>query len=345
MTSRTLAVAAVCLFCASRATAQSYDYTLVDVPCSAAAPTSCPNGVAVQTAVNGINASGDMVGAYMDGAKRQHGFLRSGDQYFTIDVPGTLIGASGTLPTSANGINAAGDIVGSFTAPFNESAPFDSPAYCPSAHPAACVKGFLYHRGAFSLVLFPNHPGAIPQRITPNGDIYGCLHDDDTGMSMYGAVWSRSGNATMMAGGGELSNPAMDVPMSMNNGATPGGEVIVGLWQDTRRHGFVVRRGVFESYDVPSASIRLTVIWDINPRGQFVGTYVDGSGRHGYVQNPDESAPVQIDVPGQTGTIVFGINPEGVIVGVYSIGSQSHGFLATPVPAERILAAHIQGGR
>lgn len=345
MTSRTFALCAVCLLVGSRGSAQSFEYTLIDVPCSAEAPASCPNGVAVQTAVNGVNAAGEIVGTYTDGARRQHGFLRKGTQYFTIDVPGRLIGATGTLPTSANGINAAGDIVGSFTAPFNESAPFDSPAYCPAAHPAACTKGFLYRHGAFSLVLFPGHPGAIPQRIMPSGDIYGCLHDDDTGMSMYGAVWSRSGGATMMAGGGQLANPTMDISMSMNNGATPGGEVIVGLWNDTRRHGFVVRNGVFESYDVPSASIRLTAIWDINPRGQFVGTYVDATGRHGFLQNPDDPAPIQIDVPGQTGTIVSGINPEGVLVGSYSIGSQSHGFLASPVPADRILAAHIEGGR
>jgi hypothetical protein len=179
----------------------------------------------------------------------------------------------------------------------------------------------------------------------PGGDIYGCLHDNDTGMSMYAAVWSRTGDLSMIPGGGELSNPTMDVPMSMNNGATPGGEMIVGLWNDTRRHGFVVRHGVFESYDVPSVSIRLTAIWDINPRGQFVGTYMDATGRHGFVQNPEDSAPIQIDVPGQTGTVVFGINPEGVIVGSYAIGSRSHGFVAVPVPADRILAAQPEGGR
>jgi hypothetical protein len=101
MISRTFAVIAACLFLATRGSAQSFDYTLIDVPCSTDAPTSCPNGVAVQTAVNGINADGDIVGTYTDGVRRQHGFLRKGTQYFTIDVPGRLIGATGTLPTSA----------------------------------------------------------------------------------------------------------------------------------------------------------------------------------------------------------------------------------------------------
>ena len=79
-------------------------------------------------------------------------------------------------------------------------------------------------------------------------------------------------------------------------------------------------------------TIRVTVIWDINPRRQFVGTYVDASGRHGFLQNPDGSAPIQLDVPGQMGTIAYGINPSGVIVGAYAIGPLSHGFVAAPVP-------------
>ena len=119
----------------------------------------------------------------------------------------------------------------------------------------------------------------------------------------------------------------------MNNGAKPGGEVIVGLLNDMAvRHGYVVDHGTFQSYDVQSPTIKLTAIWDMNPRGQFVGTYVDATGRHGFVQNPDGSAPIQIDVPGQTNTIVFGIDPNGMIVGSYSIGSATHGFVAVPTP-------------
>ena len=34
--------------------------------------------------------------------------------------------------------------------------------------------------------------------------------------------------------------------MSMNNGATPGGRVVVGLFTDAvQRRGFIVREGVF----------------------------------------------------------------------------------------------------
>ena len=167
-----------------------------------------------------------------------------------------------------NGINAAGDIVGTYTVSFDDTASFDSPVYCPTAHPAACVKGFIYRHGQCDRLVFPGHPGAVPQRITPNGNIYGCLHDLDTGMSMHGAIWYRDGSvASLTTAGGELSDLTVDVSMSMNNGATPGGHVIVGLFNDVRRHGVVVQDGVFSVYDMPSATIKLTAIRDINTPG------------------------------------------------------------------------------
>ena len=238
---------------------QRFDYRTIDVPCAADAPTFCTGGIALQTAVNGINAGGTIVGSYIDGAKRQHGFMMKDGHYTTLDVPGSLAGVSGTLPTVANGINPAGDIVGTYIAPVNDNVPFDSPLYCPTGHPAACVKGFIYRDGEFERLLFPGHPAAIPQRISPRGDVYGCLHDLDTGMSMYGAIWYRDGRvASLMAGGGELRDPDMDMSMSMNNGATPGGQVVVGLFTDgAQRRGFVVRDGVFSPYDVPSPTITL----------------------------------------------------------------------------------------
>jgi len=200
----------------------------------------------------------------------------------------------------------------------------------------ACTKGFLYRNGKFSTVLVPGHPGAIPQRITPDGDIYGCYHDYNTMGSMFGFVRTRFGYDSLAAGGGELIDPTQSVPASMNNGATPGARTIVGLWTDmmatpVHTHGYVVQAGAFQSYDVPGPGVKSTAIWDINPSGHFVGTYIDSFGQHGFLQPADGSAPTAINYPGAIGTSAFGINPDGVIVGQYTDTSRHvHGFIAAP---------------
>ena len=311
----------------------SFTYYAIDVPCSA-----CSGGIALRTAPSGINAPGEIVGGFTDAVGGQHGFLLSRGQFTTIDVPGSLVGVAGTLPTNANGINPSGDIVGQFTAPYNPpvstSAAINDPRYCPAAKSPACIKGFLYSHGDFSVVLFPGHPGAIPEHITPDGDIYGCLHDYDLMGSMFGAVWTRSGDSSLTAGGGELIDSTQSFPSSMNNGAAGNG-LIAGLWDDmntpSHRHGFLVQNGMFRPYDVPSSTVSLTAIFDMNREGQFVGTYVDATGRHGFLQNPDGSAPIQLDAPGGANTVAFGINPEGAVVGTYTASGKSRGFLAVPV--------------
>jgi len=188
--------------------AQSFNLVSVDVPCAA-----CPGGIARRTAPSGISPGGDIVGVFTDAVGAQHGFLLSGGQFTQIDVPGAV-------STVAKGINPAGDIVGDYIVPVS-SAPWGSPAYCPAAGSTACIKGFLYSHGQFSTILFPGHPGAIPQRITPDGSIYGCLHDFDVMGSMYGAAWTRFGDTSLAVGGGELSDPGMSFPSSMHTGANP----------------------------------------------------------------------------------------------------------------------------
>ena len=347
------------LLIAAQAVAQQYTYLPLDVTCDAEA-TSCPAGlapgeVAAQTSARGVNARGDIVGFYVDAQRRQHGFLLQDGRYSTIDYPIT-----GVRATIANGINARGEIVGQLVMPINPGAPQDSPLYCPAnlanntADPA-CIKGFYLGRGGFSIITFPKHPGAIPQRITADGDIYGCLHDHDLDMSMFGAVWRRSyqgkdaveitATMSLMAEGGELSNPTVDVPMSMNNAATFDAQFIAGLFvMDGQQHGYLVRNGALETYD-PVADAGLTAIWDMNPAQQFVGTYRKKAEttlkRHGFVQRDNDSAPVTLDVQFTDGsgdtvtgfaTVAFGISPSGVIVGQYSLvsGGPPRGFVAVP---------------
>jgi hypothetical protein len=324
------AFAVICglLLFSTRGAAQSYNFKTIDVPCAA-----CPGGIARSTTAQGINPAGDLVGGYRDAVGAAHGFVLSGGQFTSIDVPGAIAGAGGILPTTAKGINPAGEIVGDYTTPVNTSAPLNSPAYCPATGSVACIKGFLYSGGKFSTVLVPGHPGAIPQRITPDGDIYGCLHDFDLMGSMFGFGRNRFGYISLLANGSELADSSMSVPASMNNGATPDGHTIVGLWTDMmmgQSHGYVVRDGNFQSYDVPGSLG--TNIWDINPAEAFVGTYTDSSKKsHGFLQLPDGSAPITIDYPNAVSTATFGINPGGAIVGQYTdMSGHTHGFLATP---------------
>jgi len=313
------------------ATAQSFNFLSIDVPCSA-----CLGGIANSTTAFGINPGGDIVGTYNDAVGGQHGFLLSDGQFTTIDVPGSLVGAAGTLPTAARGINPEGDIVGSFTAPVS-LAPATSPAYCPAVGSTYCIKGFRYRQGKFSLVLFPGHVGAIAQRITPTGDIYGCLHDFDMAGTMYGFGISRFGETSLQAGGGELADPTQSVPASMECGATPDGSTRVGLYSDLVKgfsHGYIVRDGIFQTYDVPGPL--QTNIYDINPAGDFVGIYIGSGGhRHGFLQLTDRSAPITLTYPGAVHTRAYGINPDTAIVGHYiDTSGHTHGFLAVPAREE-----------
>jgi len=323
-------LATVALFCLGTAAAQSFNFVSVDVPCSA-----CPGGIARRTIAIGINPGGDVVGDYIDAVGMMYGFLLSGKQFTTIDVPGALAGVTGALPSVASGIGPSGDIVGNYTAPVS-SAPPSSPAYCPAPGSTACIKGFLYSHGKFSTVLFPGHLGAIVWRITPTGNMYGCFHDFDESASMFSAAWTRFGDMSIAAGGGELSDPSASFPDSMHTGATPDGGVVVGFYAT---HGYILQNGTLQTYDVPNSIA--TAARDINPDQEIVGAYVDSSGKHhGFLQLPDGSAPITIDVPSTppfnaVGTSIQGVNPSGAIVGYYTdTGGHTHGFLGVPAVHE-----------
>lgn len=208
-------------------------------------------------------------------------------------------------------------------------------AYCPATNSPYCTKGFLYGRGKFSLVLFPGHLGAIAQRITPTGGIYGCLHDSDMTGTMYGFGMTDLGDTSLQQDGGELSDPTQSVPASMETGATPDGSIRVGLYASdyndptkSFQHGYIVQNGIFQTYDIPGPL--QTNIYDINPAGDFVGIYIGAaSHRHGFLQLADGSAPITLDYPNAVHTRAYAINPGEAIVGQYVDASgHSHGFLA-----------------
>jgi hypothetical protein len=304
----------------------TFKFVSVDVPGAAG------------TLATGINPRGHIVGIYFDSVGNEHGFLRKHGNFLTVDVPGSLVGVSGMLQTEANGINAAGDIVGDYFAP--PGAP-GAPACTADSPPLSpqCRRGFLYRKGQFSDVLVPGKKGSIPNAITPGGTIYGCDHDDDYFTSMVG--FGRVGldtYITLDAGGGELTNPTESALASMNNGATPDGSIVVGLYVDPpeqggQNRGYIVHDGTFHPYDVPGSTA--TQIWGISPAADFVGLYDDTNGNeHGFLQRWGAATPITIDVPSgapfnATLTDTFAINPAGAIVGLYiDAAGNFHGYLA-----------------
>jgi len=266
---------------------------------------------AIATNAQGINAEGDIVGIYADTAGKQHGFLLRDGRFETIDFPGATL-------TNARGISPDGDIVGSYSTSVG-------------TQPPASIHGFLLRLGNYSEVQFPGHLGTIAQRITPTGDILGCLHDTDLMGTMSGF---------MRTEGDYSSIPG--IPASMNNGATPDGNHVVGLYTDMMTgvsHGYTIDFGIMTSFDVPGSIA--TNGWDINPERDIVGVFVDANKvTHGFLRSTGEdrsdgSLSLQsdgnyttIDYPGATATRAFGINPEREIVGAYvDSANKTHGFL------------------
>jgi len=264
--------------------------------------TIAPPGARSSTAF-GINARGDVVGTFVDQNFAQHGFLLSKDEFTVIDFPG----AQGTV---ARGINPRGEIVGSYFLP---------------GDPAVAARGFLRtKKGEFINVRYPGHSWEVAQRILPNGTIVGCRHDQDQMSTMRGVTIGKDGASEIDAFG------------SMNNGATPGLELIVGFWfnmMDNQMQGYMIEDGVFTSFMVPGSNS--TAAWDVNPDGAIVGVYSVGTTVRGFLRtedgdndDSDEVTYTTIHYPGSTATRAFGINPRGDIVGNYALGGVTYAFLA-----------------
>lgn len=338
------------LLLVAQAFAQQFNYVSIDVNCDADTnPTECPaglapGGTALGTWASGIAPGGQIVGGYIGQADgKEHGYLYSNGAFTTIDVPGSLVGLPSDvrLETEVNGINPAGDMVGDYFAlPGSPEAPA-----CIAAHSPPCDRGFLYRHGQFSSVLVPSHLGSVPSSISPGGAIYGCLHDQTFGIEMFGFVRTQSGSyktfsyKTLQTGGGELADTNQSVSPSMNNGATPDGSTIVGLYVPTGSsfpHGYKVQNGVFNDYVFPGSLA--TQIWGINPSGDFVGFYRDKpgpTGLHGFLQPADGAVPMALNYPQAMRTEALGINPGGAIVGLYvDSDGGTHGFLAAPISTD-----------
>jgi uncharacterized membrane protein len=256
---------------------RSFDYSEIVVP-----------GATFANA-QGINAAGDVVGAYRDATGKVRGFLSSRGVVSSIEYPGAAV-------TEARGIGPHGVIVGT---------------YRMAGEPSVNAHGFrLAVDGTFTNVDYPGHTNTIAQRILPNGTILGCRHDHDTMQTMRGVVIPADGPPS-----------ETDTFASMHNGASPDGSRVVGFFMDMmtgRSESYVIDKGEFTAFAVPGST--LTSAWDVNARGEIVGVYRDAANRiHGFLRDGDHYTT--LDFPGAAITRAFGINAGGDVVGAFVDGT------------------------
>jgi probable HAF family extracellular repeat protein len=248
----------------------------------------------------GINAQGQVVGYYFDAKSHEHGFLMSGGQYTSIDVPGSA-------GTGAVGINERGQIVGSFT------------------DATGNVHGFLLTGEKFTTL---DVPGAVLTGgvgINNRGQIVGGYFDADF-----------NGHAFLLSGG---QYSTIDPTNSSGfyaeaDGINASGQ-IVGSYLDNgfNVHGFLLSGSQGTNLDDPNGVT--TNAFGINAAGQIAGNYVDANVNfHGYLFSGGQYTTLDDPNGGSgasQGTLLFGINDGASVVGMF-IGSNRviHGFLATP---------------
>jgi hypothetical protein len=209
---------------------------------------------AVFTQCRGINSAGQMVGAYNMADGQLHAFVKDGDDFISIDVPGATA-------TVGAGIDPHGNIVGRFTAKSDRR-----------------VRGFFrFRRGAVLTIEVPGATATEASGITPRGEITGVYQTSEAdGSSRYhGFILSTDGFSTI------------DVPNSVNTGSPAGGvwmnrSEVAGYYQPVgalpgQNKGWVrLKDGTFHTYLFSDATDTATdtCFFNINSRGDLVGRYI-----------------------------------------------------------------------
>jgi YVTN family beta-propeller protein len=90
--------------------------------------------------------------------------------------------------------------------------------------------------------------------------------------------------------------------------------------------GFLLRNGIFTSFEEPNAAPSQTQPNGINNEGLITGLFVDPAGSiHGFLLRGTNYTT--LDFPGSDATLGWKTNDEGVTVGQYATNFPSHGFL------------------
>jgi uncharacterized membrane protein len=266
-----------------------------------------------------INASGQIVGRYIDDAGLHRGFLLSAGVFTPIDVPGAIY-------TPPLGINASGDIVGECS--------------LTDAGGVKDVQGFLLHNGTFSSIIFPGSAQTRAIGINQNGDIAGYYTDQLQGKH-HGFLFSGGVYTSIDFPGSDYT----EVWKINDHGLMAGRYRTTG---NEKFHLFLLSGGNFIPLPdfAGAAQMAPTSVAGnhsgLNGNGDVVTTYCDSTP----VQNNNFNANMlsnmhglllsgglytTIDFPSALGTTAFGINDSGVVVGCYVDATGSlHGLLRAP---------------
>ena len=236
--------------------------------------------------------------------------------YVTINDP------LGTQSTEAEGLNNSGEIVGIYVGA------------------NGVTYGFLYSDGTFTTIDDPSSVGnTYAYGINDAGQIVGS-YGVNTVTLLEGTV---SGSLGFLYSDGSFTN--LNVPASSGSqfggpgtyasGINDSGEVVGSFTVITSEpeingtSGFLYSGGNYAGLQDTSGEVyglRYTIASGINPSGQIVGSFENGSGVHGFLYSG--GTYTNIDDPSATmGTVASGINDSGQIVGTFYNATGAHGFL------------------
>jgi len=271
-----------------------------------------------------INATGQIVGNYVDSSFHRHGFLDNGGTLtFPIDVPGSTVAGGATLLES---INDSGWILGIFENPNDNIYGFGQ-------------QGFLDIGGTFSTIDVPNSVETAPSSMSAYG-IVGYYQGSGGVLHGFLDVPTIVGNSIVTNNfttiDGQANNTPGHATFTFASGINASG-LVIGYYYDTSpigqidgpQHGFLYNASTTQFTTIDPTNSTFTQPTAINATGQIVGFFQAGAGAQ-YEGFLDSGGTITtVDVPGAVFTQALSINDSGQIVGVYedSTSFQLHGFI------------------
>jgi probable HAF family extracellular repeat protein len=278
----------------SQAQATHYSFSILNVPTAS-----------LGTVAYGLNASGQVAGVFYDG-NGTHGFVYTGKDYLTLDVPQ----ATATL---AYDINASGQVVGNYI-------------------DGTGKHGFLYSNGQYTTLDNPNGFDTNALSINDSGQVAGNFRLGTTGI--YGFVYDPRTQLYTT-----INNPKASAGNTSSTGINDKGEV-AGFYYNTGAHGYLYDGSLFTALNAPQAGPAGTFTYALNNQGLMAGVYYDSqSAVNSFVYDGNNYTPFSL--PNVKTTYANGINDQGQIVGYITDNTGSHGFLATPHFEPGIIAVQL----